>query len=310
MKIILFIAIIKPNEGKCGEIMKIAALDIGGTSMKAGLVEDGRLSDFREVDTCASRGGEMVMRTAEEIISSFSSFDRIGISTAGQVDSREGVIRFANENIPRYTGMAVRARMENKFRVPVAVENDVNAAAVGEARFGAGRGYPDFLCLTYGTGIGGAIVLDQRIYAGHAYSAGEFGHIVTHAEGRPCNCGLRGCYERYASVTALVNAAKELDPSLNSGRAVFRRMDDPAVKKVVDGWIGEILIGLATLIHIFNPACIVLGGGIMNEEYITGELSRRLPGHIMPSYADVALRHAELRNEAGLLGAASLAAEL
>ncbi len=290
--------------------MKIAVLDIGGTTIKAGLAEDGRLFGFCEADTCASRGGESVMQTAEKIIGSFSGFERIGISTAGQVDTREGVIRFANDNIPGYTGMPVRERMENRFRMPVAVENDVNAAAVGEAKYGAGRGFPDFLCLTYGTGIGGAIVQNKKIYTGHTFSAGEFGHMVTHAGGRMCNCGLRGCYERYASVTALVNAAEKLDPSLDSGRSIFQKIGEPSVKKIVDDWIGEILIGLATLIHIFNPSCIVLGGGIMNEDYIMEELTGKLGGYIMPSYTDVVLRRAELRNKAGLLGAAVLAEEL
>lgn len=287
--------------------MKIAALDIGGTSIKAGMTENGRLLWKKEVPTDAMRGGEAVMQTAEGIVAAMEGFDRLGISTAGQVNTQEGCISFANENIPGYTGMKVRDRFQEKFRVPVAVENDVNSAAVGEAQYGAGRDVQEFLCLTFGTGIGGAIVVDKKIYTGYSFSAGEFGHILTHPGGRPCNCGLSGCYERYASSTALVLAAKELDPELSNGRVIFQRLQEPAVQAVVDRWMEEILYGLTTLIHIFNPRRIVLGGGIMNEKYILDGLRERLPKHIMSSYSCVELFQAELHNDAGLLGASWLA---
>ena len=126
--------------------MKIVALDIGGTSIKSGLWVDDILEDLKERDTQALKGGEHVLQRVIELISEYESFDAIGISTAGQVNSKEGVIRYANENIPGYTGMRIKERLEERFKVPVVVENDVNAAAIGEAHFGGGREFNDFLC--------------------------------------------------------------------------------------------------------------------------------------------------------------------
>ena len=144
--------------------MRIAALDIGGTSIKSGIWTGGLTEEVREEPTQAKQGGEAVMEKAKKILHGYGSFDAIGISTAGQVNSVEGFIRYANENIPGYTGTKVCEIMEQEFKVPVAVENDVNAAAVGEGRFGAAKGMDDFLCITYGTGVGGAIVLGKELY--------------------------------------------------------------------------------------------------------------------------------------------------
>ncbi|MEG0839489.1 MAG: ROK family protein [Hydrogenoanaerobacterium sp.] len=290
--------------------MKTIALDIGGTSIKAGIIENGILCSQQELATDALLGGEAVIKKVENIISGFDGFDCIGVSTAGQVDSLNGSIRFANENIPHYTGMQIKSRLQKAFNVPVAVENDVNSAAVGEAHFGAGRGISDFLCITYGTGVGGAIVLNGNIYSGSSFSAAEFGHLITHAGGEACNCGQRGCYERYASAGALVRKAKQLSPALTSGREIFAHFNEPAVKELVDEWITEILYGLTSLVHIFNPSLLVLGGGIMNEPYIIDELRKKLPACTMPSYHNVSIKNAELKNNAGLWGAAYLAEKL
>lgn len=289
--------------------LTVAALDIGGTAIKAGIMKDGVLVWQEEFPTDAKKGGEAVMRKSEEILSSMGSFDRIGISTAGQVDSLGGFLRFANDNIPGYTGMQVRQRMEDKFGVPTAVENDVNSAALGEARFGAGRGERDFLCLTYGTGIGGGIIINGNLYTGSSFSAGEVGHIVTHPDGLVCTCGGRGCYECYGSVTALVREVQKLDPALTDGRAIFREIHRPEVQQIVDRWADEIVWGLVTLTHTLNPSVIVLGGGIMQQASLVELLSKKLYGRIMPSYRHVRLKAAKLGNTAGLFGAAALALE-
>lgn len=199
--------------------------------------------------------------------------------------------------------MELRKELSARFHVPVMVENDVNSAAMGEAAYGAGRAYDSFLCLTYGTGVGGAIVQNKSIYHGSSFSAGEFGGIVTHGTLKSNRSDVfDGCYERFASTTALVSSAQRLDSSLSNGRAIFERISDPSVKNVVDAWIDEILLGLSTLIHIFNPACVVLGGGVMAQPYITDELNKRLPAWIMPSFSHVKLLPATLGNSAGLLG--------
>lgn len=288
----------------------IAALDIGGTSVKSGMWDGKQILQEREQDTNARLGGSCVMERAKEILHQYQGFDAIGISTAGQVNPEKGCISYANENIPGYTGMEVRRILEEEFHVPVAVANDVNAAAVGEAQFGAGRGKRDFLCITYGTGVGGAIVLDGAVHTGSSFSAGEFGGILVHPEDREKGSYFSGCYEKYASTTALVNRARALDENLDTGRKIFSRIGEPQVQNVVDGWIDEIVFGLITLIHVFNPSCIVMGGGVMAQPYILEQVKKKVMTEVMDSFRNLEICQAELGNQAGLLGAAYLASKL
>lgn len=287
--------------------MRIAALDIGGTSIKAGIWSGDGAQDVKEFATNAKNGGNYVMERAREILRDYQDFDAIGISTAGQVNSEEGFIRYANENIPGYTGMKIRGILENEFKVPVAVENDVNAAAIGEGQFGAGRLYDDFLCITYGTGVGGAIVIGKQIYTGSAFSAGEFGGILIHPEDMKSGDPFSGCYEKYASTTALVRSVMAYDHRLDNGRKIFEQLNNGQVVVIVNQWIDEIVRGLLSLIHIFNPACIILGGGVMAQPYILKEVRRKTSDTVIPSFREVEIKKAELGNHAGLLGAAYLA---
>ncbi len=285
-------------------------LDIGGTAIKSGVCVDGTLTDIKETPTEANQGGPHVTARIKDIISKYRqrhSFEDIGISTAGQVNPVLGQIIYANENIPGYTGTKLKDILEEEFHLPVYVENDVNAAAIGESVFGAGRAHRNYVCLTYGTGVGGAIFLDGNLYSGSSYSAGEFGAIVTHPEERMvCNGMFSGCYEKYASATALVGRAMQFDASLSNGRRIFEELSNPDVKKIVDGWIGEIIYGLTTIVHMLNPECIILGGGIMEQPYILEQLRERLYLNIMPSFRQVQLEKAELGNRAGMLGASVL----
>lgn len=291
--------------------MKIAVIDIGGTSIKSGIWENDRIMEVRETKTMAEEGGAAVIQRSVEVLKGYHDFDAIGISTAGQVDSRQGVILYANQNIPGYTGMKVRERFEREFRVPAAVQNDVNCAAIGEAYYGAGTDSNDFLCITYGTGVGGAMILNGKIYTGSSYSAGEFGAIVTHPEDRKADGDpFSGCYERYASTAALVKRVSRQYPDLCSGRAIFEELGNAEVRELVDVWINEVLYGLTTLIHIFNPSLVILGGGVMEQPYILNEIKRRLYGGLMESFHHVNIVSAKLGNTAGLLGASQEALEL
>lgn len=292
--------------------MKILTLDIGGTAIKSGICdENGNIHNLNEFATNAKRGGAYVMENVIEIAKGYSSenFEAIGISTTGQVDSKNGIIVYANENVPGYTGMNVKKILEDEFKLPVAVENDVNAAAMGETHYGAGRNFNDLLCVTYGTGIGGAIVVDRKIYGGNKGLAGEFGHLITHPDGRFCGCGQRGCYEQYASATALIRMAREYRDELTNGRILFSEWQkgDDKIKNVVDAWIDEVVFGLVTLIHIFNPSAIIMGGGIMSEPYIEDEVNRKMLSKIMDTYSDFSLVKAELKNKAGMLGVSDIA---
>lgn len=291
--------------------MKILAFDIGGTEIKYVLCDEYfNLSDQKAVPTNAQEGGKAIISRVVEIIKSYDGIDRVGISTAGQVNSSKGEIIFASDNIPNYTGTKIKEIVETETGIPTAVENDVNCAALGEALFGAAKGYSDFICLTYGTGIGGGIFINGELYRGTAFAAGEVGHLITHAGGRKCTCGGEGCYEAYASAKALVKSAEKLLSRPVNGKEVFECFDNPEVRKLIDCWIDEIVIGLKSLIYIFNPSLIVLGGGIMNETYIINEINKRLQSSLMPSFKNVKAVKAAAGNNAGKLGAAYLASKL
>lgn len=288
--------------------MKVLVFDIGGTAIKYGLCDNGVMINNDKTPTEANKGGEHIVELLLEIAGRYNGFDAIGISTAGQVDAGSGSIKYANSNIPGYTGTKLREILENRFGVPVYVENDVNSAAMGEAIFGAGRGHKSFLCLTYGTGIGGAIIEDKKIYHGSSYSAAEFGAIVTHADAKLSGDDyFDGCYERYGSTTALVASAMAKDPSLTNGYLIFNRSDEPMVNEIIDNWIDEILLGLSSLIHIFNPSCVILGGGVMEQPLIMSKIKERIDKFVMPSFLNLEIVQAELGNSAGMLGAYYLA---
>ena len=148
------------------------------------------------------------------------------------------------------------------------------------------------------------------MFTGTSFSAGEFGHIVTHAGGRSCTCGGCGCYEAYASAGALVRDVSEKTGRSMNGREIFAEFDNPEIRAVIDNWIDEIVIGLKSLVYIFNPSLIVAGGGIMNEAYITDEVNKRLQSVLMNSFRKVRVVKAQMGNDANKLGAAYLASKL
>lgn len=289
--------------------MRIAGVDIGGTSIKLGIFnQEGTMLEFIEYDTNSEQGGRSIIQHIIEKIEQFGAVDAIGVSTAGQVDNKRGIIVQGSANIPDTSGLQVKAMLEDHFTIPVAVENDVNAAALGENHFGVGKNLENFLFLTYGTGIGGAIVTDSEIFYGKSGFAGEFGHMITHGSGKQCGCGLLGCYETYASTTALVREAKKINSAYLNGKIIFEKYHDgdEEIKTVVHHWVDEIVIGLSSLIHIFNPPTIVIGGGIMEQEIIVQMISKQVKKNVLGSFSDVDIMKATLGNKAGMLGALSL----
>lgn len=285
--------------------MRIAALDIGGTAIKYGVWEAGQLTGLSECPSPTSCAQDVV-DTLTDIIRSLGTLDAVGISTRGQVDGN-GTILYDNGPVADYTGTPLKSILEVRCGLPVWVENDVNSAAWGEACLGAGKGCKDFLCLTYGTGIGGAIVLNGQLYRGANWSAGEFGSMQLFSQ-KPAWEGFGGAYyENYASAAALVEAAKTVDPALSDGRKVCASLKDPTVAPLVEQWIQNVSFGLSTLIHIFNPGLIVLGGGILQNKELFHRIDTCTRTQLMPGFEVVTLKQAMLGNSAGMIGAALLA---
>lgn len=293
--------------------MRILTFDIGGTFIKYGVCnEEFKLLETHKVPTDAQKGGQVLIEKIIGIIESYNDIDRVAISTAGQVDSENGIVVYSTGNIPYYTGMMVKKIVENKTGIPTFVENDVNAAAMGEAMFGAGKGHSDFICLTYGTGIGGAIYLNNKLYKGVGSSAGELGHMIIHSGGRQCTCGGEGCYECYASAKALITAVnKVVDEPLDAFQ-IFEKenFERPEVRSEIDKWVDEIIVGLINIVYTFNPPLIVLGGGIMNEDYIIDLIDRKIYNKLMENYRNVNIVRSKLGNTAALLGVAYQASQI
>ena len=288
--------------------MKISCIDIGGTYIKSGVLEDGVLTGVEETPTDGGGGARAMLSRVAQLVRQTPGVERVGVSTAGEVDARTGVIRLS-DNIPGYTGLNPRQILEGELGLPVAVENDVNAAAAGEFAFGAARDEQDFLMVSYGTGVGGAVYIGGRLYRGRAGSAGEFGGLVTHPEAvDPARQGT-GSYERYASTSALVARVTALYPALTTGRDIFAHLNDPTIKKEVDAWIREVACGIISLIHAFDPALVVLGGGIMENSIIFNRVRARLMNELLPNFRCADIRPARLGNRAGMLGAALQAAQ-
>ncbi len=293
--------------------MRILTFDIGGTFIKYGLCDQSfKLLETHKVPTDAQKGGQALIEKIIDIIEGYEDIDRVAISTAGQVDSKNGIVVYSTDNIPYYTGMMVKKLIENKTGIPTFVENDVNAAALGEAIFGAAKGQSDFICLTYGTGVGGAIYLNNKLYKGACSSAGELGHMIIHAGGKQCTCGGEGCYECYASARALITAVNKVSKEPLDAFQIFEKenFEKPEIRSEIDKWIDEIIVGLINIIYTFNPPLIVLGGGIMNEDYIIDLIDRKIYNRLMENFRNVNIVRSKLGNNAALLGVAHEAAKL
>ena len=293
--------------------MRILCFDIGGTFIKYGLCDENfNLLEKDKIPTLAENGGQSIIERVIEIIEQYDSIDRVAVSTAGQVDSENGIVVYSTDNIPYYTGMRVKSLIENKTGIPTFVENDVNSAALGEAHFGAAKGVSDFICLTLGTGIGGAIFLNNKLYKGSASSAGELGHMNIHSGGKQCTCGGEGCYECYASASALIKAVNKVSPVELNAFQIFEKenIEKPEIRSEIDKWIDEIIVGLVNIIYIFNPSMIVLGGGIMNEDYIIELIDRKIYTRLMDNFKNVKIVRPKLGNDAGMIGAAYEASKL
>ncbi|MDO5733089.1 MAG: ROK family protein [Eubacteriales bacterium] len=296
--------------------MAIAVFDIGGTFVKYAYFEDGELFFLGQFLTRAHEGGRRVLERVADCVEQtirpkVRHLDAVSISSSGQINSQSGEVIYSNGNSKHYAGLNVVQILQKRLQLPVCVENDVNAAAYGELKRGAGRKIKDqsFICLTIGTGVGGAIINQGRIYHGNNYAAGEFGGIITHIEARRPGQNLSGCLERYASTKALVRLCRDVDPAIRNARQVFSNSNRPEIRACIQEWAFELALGLSVIAQIFNPRQIIIGGGIMHQRQLFPMIAKQLNKLIYPSLKPIKLLQAELLNQAGLMGAAYLAKE-
>lgn len=290
--------------------MNILVMDVGGTAVKHGIVSDAAIISGYGVTPSKTSDASANLYNLLNIARSYSGYDRVSICTAGIVDSVNGVIIQESGCLPYGNGLKIREYFADKLGKPVYIENDVNCAALGEAWAGAGMGCENFVMLAYGTSIGGAIVINGGLYRGARFGGGELGHTVTHAFGEKCDCGLNGCYARYASASALIRAARAYDASIASGEEIAARMElEPGLYGAVSAWADEACVGIANAVHFLDPELVILGGGIMESERIYHTVVTRVKAFLIESYRGVKIARAEAFNRAGMLGAAYFALE-
>lgn len=301
----------------------VFGIDLGGTHIKAGIVDrGGEVLKHTVAPTLAGQGREALLARLCAIIADFRAYSAsagllpagIGVGTAGYVEPLKGRVAYATPNLPGWTGLQLREALEQASALPVAVANDAHAMAVGEAWLGAGRPYRDFICVTLGTGVGGARVIDGAPDYGSSGFAGGFGHMVIAWGGRPCNCGLSGCYEQYASVTALLRLASEAglrgEALPDGAKSIFALASagHPAASAIIAQYAEYTAVGLINLAHALNPQAIILGGAVTTQgDALLEPIRRIVRERAMPIYRDTPIVAAALGNAAGEVGAAKLA---
>ena len=312
-------------------------IDLGGTNIAAGLVnENYQIVRKDSVPTNAQRDPALIVddiamlckKICEEQGIALSDIEAIGIASPGIANHDDGVVEYAN-NLP-FRKFAICDMLRERTGVQnIHVENDANAAAWGEAVAGAAKGTKKSVMITLGTGVGGGIIIDGKVFSGFNYAGGELGHTVIEKDGAPCSCGRKGCWEAYSSATALIRMTKEkmeechaagretlidklvAEKGKVSGKTAFdaMRAGDEAGKEVVEKYLSYLAVGLGNMINIFQPEVISLGGGVSNErENLLKPLipmirEEQYGGELVPL---TKICIAELGNDAGIIGAAFL----
>ena len=305
-------------------------IDIGGMTVKGIIMErDGSPLAQGSIATGSKDGGNamciniaaLISKMADESKINLSEAVGVGVGCPGLIDSKNGTIVFAGnlglENFP--LGKAI----SNKVGLPVKVTNDANAAALGEAKFGAGKEYSDSILVTLGTGVGGGIIIDGKLFEGGKSAGTEIGHTVIETNGYPCTCGRWGCFECYASATALMRKTKDAmeedtgsemwktyTPQTVSGKTPFEYAEtDIAAKQVVDWYVKHLACGITNLANVFRPQVVMLGGGVSEQgERLTVPVQRLVDKELFAGtdFAPVKVVKASLGSRAGAYGAAAL----
>ncbi len=314
--------------------MYYIGVDLGGTKIAVGIVNVyGRLLYKHTVRTEAHRGVSAVLenlvstieRTVRDYGISLNNVAGIGVGCPGVIDSETGTVISAF-NIKDMKNVCLAEEIEKKLFKKVVVSNDANCAVLGERAVGAARGYNNVIMITLGTGIGGGIIIDGNLYEGGGSRGAELGHIVIHKDGRPCTCGRKGCWEAYASATALIRETKEAaeknphsilakkvrESERVNGRTIFAALNEGCElsQKVLADYLSYVSEGIVDFVNVFRPEIVLIGGGISNE----GEtLLKPIRKHVKENAYGGSLievpkiEKAMLGNEAGIIGAAIFA---
>ena len=315
--------------------MYYIGVDLGGTNIAVGITdENGHILVKGKVPTGKERHSDEIIADMGALCASLVkeaglTFDDIayaGVAAPGSVDPQNGEIKYAN-NINMFHYPLAQKLMEHIPVKKVYLENDANAAALAEAKAGAGKGYQDVIMITLGTGVGGGIVIGGKLYSGFNYAGAELGHVVIEYNGRPCTCGRKGCWEAYSSATALIAMTKEkMDETKDtvmwemcengakkvSGRTAFKaaKMGDKAGTEVVEKYIDYLACGITNMVNIFQPEVLCIGGGVCGEgDYLLDPLKKIVDRDQYGTAAHddkTILKIAELGNDAGIIGAALL----
>lgn len=280
------------------------SIDIGGTATKYGLIDkEGQLLEKQEIATEAHKGGPSILEKVKTLVASYqNSHDIAGvaISSAGMVDPIKGDIFYSGPQIPNYAGTQFKKTIEETFGIPCEIENDVNCAGLAEAISGSAKDKEVALCLTIGTGIGGCLLLDSKVFHGVGNAACEVGYM--HLAG--------SSFQELASTTALVASVAKMKGEAKeawNGRRIFAeaKAGDEECIAAIDQLVDYLGQGIANIAYVVNPSIIVLGGGIMaQEDYLAPRLTRALKKYLVASVYDaLSLTFAHHQNAAGILGA-------
>ena len=293
----------------------VLGIDIGGTNIKFGLVNSSGKVCLRAVLPTKKfiRSKNKLIDTivfgVKDIISRCNLQKKIlgvGIGLPGLVDMRRGVVNNLT-NISGWHNVPLKKILEKRLRLPVFIDNDVNVIALGEWKFGAGRGMTNMICITLGTGVGGGLIIDNKIYRGEGFSAGEIGHIPLNETGPRCNCGGYGCLESYIGNQHLLRKAKGIFKNQNISLEQITYLADQGNQKAVHFWeeVAEHLgNGLSGVVNLLNPRCVVIGGGVAKaHRHLFHIISQTIKRRAMKIPAGmVKIVRAKLGNDAGIIG--------
>lgn len=309
--------------------------DVGGTGLKAALIQGARLLSSVTAETPAQEHPETGIEVMAELIQMLKreaaqnqlTIGAVGVGLAGLIDAPNGTVITA-PNLPKWENVPLVEKLSERIELPVAVDNDVRTMAMGELRYGAGQGAHNMLCLTVGTGVGSAIIINGQIYRGSSLSAGEFGHVpVIYQGGRNCGCGSRGCLETVAGTEGILSLAQQyidkgLAPQLEAKsqhqkltpRLIFdaAQAGDAGAQSVfqeLGHWLG---LALAGAVNFINPEKIVIGGGIAQAgDLLFQPVLKAIRSHAFQRPVEaLELLPAQLGAEAGMIGAAAMAKEI